>query len=342
MGAAVVVFLLAFAEFEIASLLGIHTWTVALFDAQVGGLALAASLRLAVPALLWQGVPLLLVLALITLRRSPMRDCVAMPARTGRVGTAAAWAHLAAALAAVTVVPAWIVLHGTLRGLALIGQTQALGRDVAASVVVAAMTAPAVYLLAGWLLSAGRQKRASSRPAPGWRRWRVGLCVVGLLGPLIVSLAALRLFQVPGLRIAYDTAVPLVLAQVIVLLPFGVLLRALLAARRPGESVHAGALLLPSPGAAGRRARHLLWALVGRGTFWAVFLLFCWAYLDLTASAVLSPSRMTPVMVRLYNFMHYGRTSLLSAMVCVAFLVPFAVLLVAEGARRGIAWCLTR
>src|SRR5690606_38084056 len=43
-GVAAIVFVVAFAEFEIASLLGVRTWTVWLFDAQVGGLALTETL----------------------------------------------------------------------------------------------------------------------------------------------------------------------------------------------------------------------------------------------------------------------------------------------------------
>lgn len=82
------------------------------------------------------------------------------------------------------------------------------------------------------------------------------------------------------------------------------------------------------------RARGVLWELEGKGRFWAIFLLFWWGYFDLTASHILAPSRVTPVLVRLYNFMHYGHSEALSAMVCVAFAVPFLVLAAAAGVRR--------
>ena len=45
--AAGLVFLLAFCDFEMASLWNLKTWTVSLFDAQAGGLAIRESLRLA-------------------------------------------------------------------------------------------------------------------------------------------------------------------------------------------------------------------------------------------------------------------------------------------------------
>ncbi|MEI9896533.1 MAG: hypothetical protein WDN28_22400 [Chthoniobacter sp.] len=63
------VFLLAFADFELASLWSVKTWTMAVFDAQAGGYALGATLRLA-------GWPLgvqLSILAAIALARRNLR-----------------------------------------------------------------------------------------------------------------------------------------------------------------------------------------------------------------------------------------------------------------------------
>jgi ABC-type Fe3+ transport system permease subunit len=74
--------------------------------------------------------------------------------------------------------------------------------------------------------------------------------------------------------------------------------------------------------------------MLGRSRFWVLALLFYWAYFDLTASAILAPPGMTPVTVRLYNLMHYGRTAVLSAMVMVSFAVP-VVLAAAAGLGQG-------
>jgi ABC-type Fe3+ transport system permease subunit len=82
------------------------------------------------------------------------------------------------------------------------------------------------------------------------------------------------------------------------------------------------------------RARRLLWELRARRRFLVLFLLCCWGYFDLTASAVLAPPAMTPALVRLYNLMHYGRMAALSAMVCAVFCVPLLAFFVAEGAHR--------
>jgi hypothetical protein len=67
----------------------------------------------------------------------------------------------------------------------------------------------------------------------------------------------------------------------------------------------------------------------------AVFLLLCWGYFDLTAGSLLAPSSMTPVFVRLYNLMHYGESTVLSAMVAVVMLVPVLLLLAS-----GCVWRL--
>ena len=94
-----------------------------------------------------------------------------------------------------------------------------------------------------------------------------------------------------------------------------------------------------SPSASARaqawRSR-LVWQLRTRRVFWLAFLLFFGAYFELTASAILSPPSMTPISVRLYNQMHYGRTAGLSAMVLAALLAPALLLALAAAAR--VTW----
>jgi ABC-type Fe3+ transport system permease subunit len=155
----------------------------------------------------------------------------------------------------------------------------------------------------------------------------------GLLGALLVSLLVISLFQLPVLTGLRATPAPLLLALALLVLPFAVVLRALLDGLRPGGAIHLASLLRDSPHRAPRRmAWRLLWDLRTRRSFWVAFLLFLWAYFDLTAGAILHPPRMTPVFVRLYNLMHYGQTQVRSAMATLAFLVPFALM--------GIAWAL--
>ncbi len=298
-----------------ASLMCIRSWTVTLFDAQVGGLALGESLRLAVPGLLCGAA--LLGLGLWLLFTAPTRAIQPAPVRSavGRAARTAIGLYLFSALALVTLLPAYLVIEGTLTGFGLLPETLALAREVGASVAFGLAAAACAYLVAGWFLKGEG------------RVFAAGLCVPGLLGSLVLALVVLALFQLPVARAAYDTPVPLVVALTLLLLPFALVLRLLVSALRPGEASHAASLLKPSrERAVARRGRQVLWHLEGQGKLAVAFLLFCWGYFDVTASAILAPSQMTPVLVRLYNFMHYGQTAALSAMVFVAFAVPFLLL----------------
>ena len=141
--------------------------------------------------------------------------------------------------------------------------------------------------------------------------------IPGLLGPLIVALLVLALFQTPLLRAAYDTPLPLLLALTVVLLPLALLLRALLAIRRMSPMRHIARQLA---------SRRLAWELDSQPRLAAFGLLFCWAYFDFTAASILAPIGMTPVFVRLHNLAHYGQTAVLSAMMLAAFAAPAALL----------------
>src|SRR5207249_1733823 len=120
-------------------------------------------------------------------------------------------------------------------------------------------------------------------------------------------------------RAGYDSPLPLLIALTILLLPFALLLRSLLHALRAGSAIHLATLLREaSRGGLRRNGGRLQWELQTRKRFWMGFLLFCWAYFDLTASSLLAPSGMTPVFVRLYNLTHYGQSAVLSALMCAA------------------------
>jgi len=331
------VFVFAFGEFELASLMAIRTWSVSLFDAHAGGLALSGSLRLMAFALALEAG---LLLAVIFMLRGSGGVAAAGAQRRPPAGGGRrlpAWAYLSAAALAVTVLPCAIVIRGTARGLLAVARDFVLGEDIAASLLLAGGSAFCAYLVAGWCAAPAMASR-SGRGGALMRAF--AFAVPGLLGPLVLSLLMVFLFQALGLRALYDSPAPLVLTLTLVVLPFAVLLRILLGRLRGGQALHAAQLLRSSlSGGVRRWRRRLVWQLRWRAEFWVVFLLFCWGYFDLTASAILAPPGMTPVTVRLYNLMHYGQTQVLSAMVCVAFAVPVLALLVAYGVR-GLSWRL--
>jgi ABC-type Fe3+ transport system permease subunit len=106
-------------------------------------------------------------------------------------------------------------------------------------------------------------------------------------------------------------------------------LKRVLELTRHRSALHLAALLPQS-----RAAADLTWRLSTSGKFWAMVLLYIWAYWDLTASSILAPIGMTPVTVRLYNLMHYGQIAVLSAMTCAAFAAPILIFLLLLGTRR--------
>ncbi len=325
-----VVFLFAFAEFEMASLLNTTAWTVSLFDAQAGGLPLSHSLRLASLPIACEAVLLLLVMAVLfggsrAARLNPDRPNPPRP-----LTRALSWLYLVLALTLATVVPMGIVLKGGALALVVVKDNPALAHDIGTSIIFAGVAAVVAYLAAGWFSDrAGEAPRARGRLLSAFL-----LSIPGLLGALLLSLFVLSVFQFRALRPGYDTPLPLVVTLVLLLFPFAVLLRVLLHAFGPGARLHAARLMVRSPEARIRRSgRALVWDMRTRARFLVAVLLFCWGYFEVVASDLLAPSAMTPIFKRLYNQMHYGQITGLSAMVMVTFLVPILLLLIAEGSR---------
>jgi hypothetical protein len=162
------------------------------------------------------------------------------------------------------------------------------------------------------------------------------LLLPGLCGSMTLSLLVGMLFQQPVLRLAYDTPVPLVVAQMLLLLPRTMLLFACLPVDRPTQAVHAAEMLGAGGPAMRSAARELRWQLAGRPQFWTFVIVFFWGYLDLMTATILAPPGMEPVVKRLYNFMHFGHIAGLAAMVCAALAVP--LLFVSIGLLGRRAW----
>jgi len=298
-----VVFLLAFADFELASLWSVKTWTMAIFDAQVGGYALGATLRLAA----W---PLLVQFGVLGWIAWKKRDLPGVPAEDAAGRSRFAWVNLVSAATIVSVVPLCLVVGQAIPGIPSLLQNFVLGSELGASVVFALVAASAATFLAV----------GSRRSLP----MSLGLVTPGLFGALILALLVLALFQAPLLRALYDTPLPLGIALMLLLLPLAVLLAALWL--RPNSALHV---------ARQAGSRRLIWELETRPRAVAAGILFCCAYFDFTASSILAPTGFTPVFVRLHNLAHYGQTAVLSAMMLAAFATPILVLLLT-----GTAWRL--
>jgi ABC-type Fe3+ transport system permease subunit len=317
-----VVFLLSFAEFEMASLMVVKSWTVALFDAHAGGLALSQSLRRMLGPLLCETVAI--ATAFVVLGRRQV-----IPTRRiegNRASQWFAWCLLAIAFVFVLAIPAVMLLWGTISGFGLLVENFVLSREILVSLLFASGASVIVGLAAFRLGAAARGRSIGSIFC---KVFLVAAVFAGLLGPLVLSLTVLAAVQLPGLISLRDTPAPLVFTLGLVLLPMALVLKRMLDLTPHRNALHLVTLMDKS-----RAVRELNWKLSTSGKFWVMVLLFVWAYWDLTASSILAPIGMTPVTVRLYNLMHYGQIAALSAMTFAAFAAPVFILLLALGTRR--------
>jgi ABC-type Fe3+ transport system permease subunit len=150
----------------------------------------------------------------------------------------------------------------------------------------------------------------------------------GLMGALALGLTVAAMVSQRPLVIFRDTPAPLVLAQILWLLPRAVLLRLLIGRWRDSTSIHKAQLLSRAADAARRRpASAVLWRLDAAPRFWGLLLVCYWAYIELTLPSLLAPPGMTPAPVVLYNLMHYGQISGLSAMLFATMAVPVVLML---------------
>jgi ABC-type Fe3+ transport system permease subunit len=317
-----VVFLCAFSEFEMASLMVVKSWTVSLFDAHAGGLALNESLRRVLGPLSCEVLAIALAFTVLARRQKFSVRQIA----GGGSGQWFAWSHLIMAFTAVVLIPFVILLWGMVHGLSLLLENFVLGREILSSLLFAAGASAFAGAVAFWLGAAARGRGTVSNV---FKTILIIAVFAGLLGPLVLSLAILAAVQLPGLIALRDTPAPLIFTLGLVLLPLALVLKRVLELTAHRSASHVAALMPPSPA-----ERELRWQLHTRGKFWAMLLLFVWAYWDLTASAILAPVGMTPMTARLYNLMHYGQIATLSAMTCVAFAAPIFLFLLALVTRR--------
>jgi ABC-type Fe3+ transport system permease subunit len=326
------VFLAAFQEFELASLIGRPAWTVWLFDAQVGGLALSESLRKTVlPVICQLAVVVPLAVLILTRRGQPG----AKRHDAHRLSWSARCASYCAAISGVfllLVVPACLVGQATFSGLLRVvqshTQTRMLFHEIFTGLGYALTAALVSTFVVASLLEAARRSR-----------WvAVAICLVavpGLVGSLVLGLVLIQLLQQPLLRFAYKSPLSLGTGLVLFLVPRALLLRFLLwsSARPAGE--HLARLLGESRSSTIRgTAGELLWQMRWRGEFWGVALLAYWGFFDLTTASLLAPVTIVSAPVMLYNQMHFGKNATLSALVLLTVLVPLAVFAVATVARR--------
>lgn len=356
MGVFGIVFLLVMQEFELASLLQIPAWTVHLFDAQAGALQPAATARrLIIPV----AIQLMVILPLMATVRAALHETPPRWRFDEDCSTGPSWPGIA--VAALSTMLLWavpLIVVGTsgLSGLSGVLRNGMLMRstvlDLIASMAIAVPCA-VLSLFAGRKLSRVVSVTRAFSVSRSSRRLSSAFILIailpGLLGSLAVSLTVLVAIQHPLLTGLRSTVWPMATALTVFLIPRALLLMLLIPAVRDCESGHLGRVLDASTDLSQQRsAVSLKWWYDIRPMFLVFVLLFYWSLSNLTAAALLCPptipllsfsGNIVPLPVRLYKFIHQGRTTALSVMSLLSVLIPLAAVLMTA---RWLPWIYSR
>lgn len=340
--AGLLVFLLAFQEFEMASLMDVTSgtvqtpsgWTVWIFDAQAGGLPLAESLRLALRPVCVEFVILLPVLCVLMRgQRLP-----AVPAGGhSPLSAGKRWLvrmYLGLGLLIVVVIPGGFVFRGMFEGLPVLLRNVTLPGEILTGGILAVIAGLSADAVAVRFLRSGIGSRHPWRYAVP----AMVLSLPGLLGALLLGLTVAVVVQPPVLSVLEGSglpwrgvrllsSLPLILASILFLLPRAFLLQLLLRALRKREAVHLAGLLRNSPAISQQRSGGALYReLTNRGRFGVIALLCYWGYWNLTLPSLLAPPGITTAPLRIYNLMHYRESAVHSAMLFATMTAPLFVL----------------
>jgi hypothetical protein len=353
--------LVGFQEFETAALMQIDqypiSWSVWLFDAHAARLPLSDSLQMMIGPLLCELAMLCPAFCVLFLR--PASDDCHYGGRGGSSLRPNLWTSVcfsALLTPGVVLFAIWPLINNFLpiaKGGMLMLQRATFSQSSGQILTSTGFALGATVLSMGIavrLLSAMIKRKDAGRLRPlqtmnqslwtrvmqtNWARAIVNVSPIallfpGLLGSLVLSLALLSIFQLPALRVLYDTWLPMLLGQTLAILPFsmGVVLM-LMQTSDPAASHSAKLLALSSETRIQRQSANIRWRLttgrwllggliIGHRCFW-----------DVTVASILRPVALEPVITRLYNEMHYGRTEALMSLSILAALTPVGIAVLA-------------
>jgi len=319
-----VIFLLAFQESEFASLVQARGWTEWLFTRHVQGLKLSETIRLTIPAMCVQ-LPFLFPVVLWMNDHHLGIQRYSPPIQSSRVkgGVAVLWLLIATTV--VCVIPIWQLFRSaSWRAMAFVSE-RSFQEELGDSILVMVTTTAVVLGL--WAL------------LTRWKRLRASVLLLlflpGSLGSLSLGVILLGLFQTTPLQWAYDSPVPLVLGEVLFLLPRTWILFWCLNRSVKTSANHQVELLKGSSNANHQqRAAELSWFVSGRYWFLGLCLVGFWSYMELMLKSLLVFPGMAPISLVLYNAMHYGRIGLLGAKLFAALVFPGLCLFIFLQTRR--------
>lgn len=344
--AASIVFLLAYTDRELATVLEVQSWTRKLFEQASFRTPLVDIARDFAPAIITQVVVVALAIAMLIWTHRRVRNERLAPRDGSPVqvvaGRAFALTVVGTACAFLCLYPLWFVtwdavglFHDWITSQTLARELPTFAERCGQSLFAGlyfALPATVLTYAAAWVV------HRTMVPL------MIAAAVPGAFGALLVALVMQNAFQWPPINGVYDNRwlpVPLVVALVLLLLPVAILLMGLLGARSQSEAVHAARML----GHEGRRkqwSRSLLWRLHDRPRVWLGLLLFVLAWFEYSATTILYPTGREPLTVIAYNNMHFGQTGQLSARVLVNFIAPVMIVALAVVVARTALRALPR
>jgi ABC-type spermidine/putrescine transport system permease subunit II len=332
--------LTTFQEFETAALMQIDrhpvAWSVWLFDAHAARQPLTDSLRMIVVPLTCEVLLLSPALYLLLRRRGhapSAPDGVLSGSSTLRRSHSGMFIAAAVVSPGILLMLIWPVctnLRITALGFVSILTQGSVVRQSIQQILTSTMFAGAATFLAMTVVSrlcSGTRRMAGSAGA----RWLLALLLApGLSGSLVMSVLLLALFQLPGVRIMYDTWLPMLLGQTMAVVPKTLAVVFLLQKTTDRAALYSASLLLASSDVRTRRHGSLIrWRMSTGRWLLGGLVVAHWCFWDVTVASILRPVQLEPVVTRLYNEMHYGRTEALMSLSILAAMTPLFVWMMA-------------
>lgn len=329
--------LTTFQEFETAALMQVDrypvTWSVWLFDAHADRQPLSDSIRMILGPLTIE--LLLLSPALWMLFRhapkaavrsfTPYSASLELPSRRLR-----SLLCLSPGIILFLVWPLSANLRSAWSGLgALMHNTDLLKMAVEQILTSTGFAVAAAILainLSGMMQPAPGPPDTSSRDPRVFKNILLLLLIPGLMGSLVLSLLLVAAFQHSLLRPLYDTWLPMLLGQSLMILPRSFALVVIMNQMTERSALHSASLLMSSPQFEIRqRVSSIIWRITTFRWLLCGLVIAQWCFWDVTTTSILRPVQLEPVVTRLYNEMHYGRTESLMSLTVLSLLIPLAL-----------------
>lgn len=329
--------LTAFQEFETAALMQIDrypvTWSVWLFDAHADRQPLSDSVRMILGPLIIELILLSPALWML-LRHAPqtaVQSFTSHPHSSKRQpNRLLSLFCLFPGIALFLLWPLSVNLFSALSGFRALLSNPDMFQMAAEQILTSTSFAVTAAVLA---ISLAEMMQATSKPhgrnqseQPLRQKLYLLLLLPGLIGSLVLSLLLVAAFQHILLRPLYDTWLPMLMGQSLAILPRSFALVVMLNQMTERSSMHTASLLMSSPHPEIRqRVSKIVWRITTFRWLLCGLLIAQWCFWDVTTASILRPVQLEPVVTRLYNEMHYGRTESLMSLAALALLIPVAL-----------------